>query len=208
MAAEPDAALVATKWRAVEPLVNAPEAVQPARVRRVRMVYDAVLLPDRAHAGGFSRVRRPVHADAHTIDPVTFLTGFQLGPHVPRAEVVFDGSRLLLLLGVRCLEVEVEVAVERRRPGEGPAHPPLVILQFCERSPRHRTERDVVIREVDNEAVEAVRDRRAHRAACRELGPKHEVIDEELRASSEEIGEGGFALVGLEAVLLVDSNPG
>src|ERR1019366_8180871 len=34
------------------------------------------------------------------------------------------------------------------------------------------------------------------------------VIDGELRASSEEIGEGLCALVGLEAVLLVDPNPG
>src|SRR5260370_34701522 len=34
------------------------------------------------------------------------------------------------------------------------------------------------------------------------------MVDEELRASTEEIGKGRFALVGLEAVLLVDSNPG
>jgi hypothetical protein len=64
------------------------------------------------------------------------------------------------------------------------------------------------MREVDNEAVEAVRDRRAGWTACRVVGPKHEVIDEELRASSEEIGKGRGALVGLEAVLLVDANPG
>jgi hypothetical protein len=40
-----------------------------------------------------------------------------------------------------------------------------------------------------------------------ELGAEHEVIDEELRASSEEIGEGRRALVGLKMVLFVDSNP-
>jgi hypothetical protein len=34
------------------------------------------------------------------------------------------------------------------------------------------------------------------------------VIDEELRASSEEINERRFSFVGLEAVILVDSNPG
>jgi hypothetical protein len=34
------------------------------------------------------------------------------------------------------------------------------------------------------------------------------VIDEQLRASSEEIGEGRCTLVCLEAVLLVDANPG
>ena len=137
----------------------------------------------------------------------TLLAGLRRRPHVHRAEVVLDDSRLLLLLGVRRLEVVVEVASERRRPGEAPAHPPLVRLQLRERSPRHRAERDVVIREVDDEAVEAVRDRRAGRTPCRVLGPEHEVVDEELRASSEEIGERGAPLVGLEAVLLVDSNP-
>ena len=33
------------------------------------------------------------------------------------------------------------------------------------------------------------------------------MIDEELRAASEEISEGRFSFVGLEAVLLVDPNP-
>src|SRR5258708_3194887 len=44
-------------WRAVEPLVHAPEAVQPALVRRVGVVDDAVLDRERAHAGPFSPVR-------------------------------------------------------------------------------------------------------------------------------------------------------
>jgi len=37
--------------------------------------------------------------------------------------------------------------------------------------------------------------------------PEHEVVDEELRASSEEIGEGRCPFVGLESILLVDPNP-
>jgi hypothetical protein len=53
MAAEPDAGLVAPAWRAVEPLIHAPEGVQPARVRRVGVVYDAILERERAHAGRF-----------------------------------------------------------------------------------------------------------------------------------------------------------
>src|SRR5258708_33287515 len=129
-------------------------------------------------------------------------------PQVDRTEVVLDGSRLPLLLGDRRLEVVVEVVVERRRPGEAPAHAPLVRLQFRERSSRHRAECDVVIREVDDGPVDPVRDGGAGRTPCRVLGPEHEVIDEELRTSSEEIGEGRCALVCLEAVLLVDSNPG
>src|SRR5258708_39804613 len=62
--------------------------------------------------------------------------------------------------------------------------------------------------EMDDGAIEAVRDRRAVRTPCRVLGPEHEVIDEQLRASSEETGKGRWTLVGLEAVLLVDPHPG
>jgi hypothetical protein len=60
---------------------------------------------------------------------------------------------------------------------------------------------------VHGEAVKAIRDRRACRAAAAVLGAEHEVIDEKLRASSEQIGERRHALLGLETVLLVDSNP-
>src|SRR6266436_8182074 len=209
VAAPPEAGLVATEWRAVEPLVHAPEDVQPALVRRVGVVDGAILQRERAHAGPFSPVRRPVRSNARRDlgERWTLLAGLRR-PHVHRAEVVLNDSRLPLLLGVRRLEVVVEVAVERRRPGEAPAHPPLVRLQFRQRSPRHRAEGDVVIRKVDDGAVEAVRDRRAGPAPCRVIGPEHEVIDEELRASSKEIGEGACAVVGLEAVVLFDSNPG
>jgi hypothetical protein len=64
-----------------------------------------------------------------------------------------------------------------------------------------------VVLEVRGEAVEAVSDRRARRAATCVLGAEHEVIDEELRASSEQIGEGCRAIVSLETVLLINSNP-
>src|SRR5205823_12551186 len=106
------------------------------------------------------------------------------------------------------MEVVVEVAVERRCPGAPPTHPLLVRLELRERRPRHDVERHVVIREVDDGAVEPVRDRGAGRAACRVLRPEHEVVDEELRASLEEIGQGRRALVGVETVLLVDRDPG
>jgi len=80
------------------------------------------------------------------------------------------------------------VAPRRCSPREAPAHPLLVCVQFRERSPRHHVERDVVICEVDDGPVEAVRDRRAGWTSRRVVGPEHEVIDEELRASAEEIG--------------------
>src|SRR5207247_178247 len=47
----------------------------------------------------------------------------------------------------------------------------------------------------------------AGRTSCRVVGPEHEVVDEELRASSEEVGQRAAPLVGLESVLLVDPHP-
>jgi hypothetical protein len=62
--------------------------------------------------------------------------------------------------------------------------------------------------EVDDEAVEAVGDRRAGRASGGVVGPEHEVVDEQPGASPEQVGERRRSLVGLEAVVLVDPNPG
>src|SRR4051812_19701198 len=63
MAAPPDACLVAAERRTVEPLVHAPQAVQPARIGGVGMVDDAVLERECAHAGRLPRERRRIRAD-------------------------------------------------------------------------------------------------------------------------------------------------
>src|SRR5207249_5250626 len=47
----------------VEPLVHAPETVQPARVGRVGVVHDAILERERAHTRTLPRVRQPVRTD-------------------------------------------------------------------------------------------------------------------------------------------------
>src|SRR3982074_1202911 len=101
----PEPGLVAPEWRAVEPLLHAPEAVQPALVRRVGVVDDAILERERAHTGPFSPVRRPVRSNARRDlrEQGTLLALRR--PKVHRAEVVLDGSRLPLVLGVRRLEV-------------------------------------------------------------------------------------------------------
>src|SRR5438094_892133 len=56
---------------------------------------------------------------------------------------------------------------------------------------------------VDN----AVLERRAGWTSSRVVGPEHEVVDEELRAPSEEVCQRGAPLVGLESILFVDPNP-
>jgi hypothetical protein len=64
-----------------------------------------------------------------------------------------------------------------------------------------------VVGQVHGEPVEAVRNRRAGRAAGGVIGAEHEVVDEELRAPAEEVRQRGAALVGLEAIRLVDPHP-
>ncbi len=125
----------------------------------------------------------------------------------PGSVVVFEGALALLRLGERDAEVGVEVASERGRPGERPAHPLLVGLELRERRAGDRRQHDVVVGEVDGEAVEPVGDRRAGRTPGLVVGPEHEVIDEELRAASEEVRQRGAPLVGVEAIGLVDPNP-
>src|SRR6266851_10463221 len=93
VALPPEAGLVAAERRAVEPLVHAPEAVDPTFVRRVGVVYDAILERERAHAGPFSPVRREVRSNARRPlgEHGTLLAGLRR-PHVHRAEVVLDDS--------------------------------------------------------------------------------------------------------------------
>src|SRR5919198_105306 len=60
---------------------------------------------------------------------------------------------------------------------------------------------------MDDEAVEAVGDRRAGWAAGRVVRAEHEVVHEQLRALAEQVGQRGFAVLGLEAVVLLDGHP-
>lgn len=89
-----------------------------------------------------------------------------------------------------------------------PAHPPPVRLQFLQRCARDGPEHHVVVGQVDYESVEPVRDRRARTAAGAVLGPEHEMVDEQLRATSKQVRQRGVALIGVESILLVDLHPG
>src|SRR2546425_1228219 len=80
-------------------------------------------------------------------------------------------------------------------------------LRCRERRSRHRRKRDVVVGQVGDGAVEPVRDRRAGRTPGRVVRPEHEVVDEELRAPSEEVCQRGAAFIGLESVFLIDPEP-
>src|SRR5262245_24620654 len=117
VAEKPDSRLVTPSWRPVEPLVHAPEPVEPARVGRVGVVDDPVLAGERAHPGLFPRERRPVRTGARReFSEWPLLPGLQAGPDVVRMEVVLDDARALLFLCDRSVEIVVEVAPERRCP--------------------------------------------------------------------------------------------
>src|SRR3954452_10888622 len=96
VAAPPEVGLVAPEWRAVEPLVHAPEAVHSALVRRVGVVHDAILEHEGAHAGPLPPVRRKVCSDARR--PLNERGTLLGGSKVHLAEVVVDGSRPPFLL--------------------------------------------------------------------------------------------------------------
>ena len=174
------------------------------------MVDDAVLQRERAHARLLAQVardvgaghrgerRRPDLVDVRLLEPRRVL----------RAVVVVGAAGALLLLGDGRVEVVVEVAAGRRRPREGPAHPAPVGEQLVDRGERDRHQRHVVVGEVHMRAIEAVGDRRASRAAGGVLGPEHEVVDEQLRVACKEVGQRGVAVLGLEAVVLLDLDPG
>src|SRR5881392_1483181 len=123
VAAPPGARLVAPLGGAVEPLVHAPEAVQSARIGGIGVVDDAVLEHERAHARPLARVRGHVGSGhGRELGDRPLAAGFPDRRHVHRAAgapvVVFDDTLALLRLGEPDVEVEVEVAAERERPGK------------------------------------------------------------------------------------------
>src|SRR5579872_3059739 len=65
-----------------------------------------------------------------------------------------------------------------------------------------------MVRQVHGNAVESIGDRRARRTTSRVIGPKHEVIDQELGAALEQVGKRSVSFIGGEPVGLVDAHPG
>src|SRR5260221_12870013 len=121
----PGARLVAPLGGAVEPLIHAPEAVQSARIGGIDVVDDPVFERERAHARPLARVRGDVGSGHGRKGDRTLGGGFRLRVQRVAAApvVVFDTPRTLLLLGDRDVEVEVEGAAVRGRPGKIPPHP-------------------------------------------------------------------------------------
>ncbi|SRR6266852_2692835 len=74
----------------------------------------------------------------------------------------------------------------------------------CARGTQHR---HVAVVEVDDRAVEAVGPERTGRTAFGPLRTEHEMVDDELRASTEQVAQRLLSFAGVEDVCLVDRHP-
>jgi hypothetical protein len=94
-----------------------PRAHPPLAHRRSTCGRRPVLQRERAHSGSLSRVGRGVGSGhGRDLGDRTVVAGLQDWPRVQRAEVVFDVTLPLLLLGERDVEVEVESRSRARMP--------------------------------------------------------------------------------------------
>src|SRR5436190_2433845 len=127
---------------------------------------------------------------------------------VPRSQrLVVEDGLVLPLRPERDVVVVVEVVLERRHPLEAPAHPLLVRRDLRQRRARDRDHRHVAGLQVENDRIEIVGPERADRAAGVVLRIEHEVVDEELATTVEELRQRLLPARAVEDVLLLDRLP-
>ena len=108
----------------------------------------------------------------------------------------------------RHVEVVIEVVAVRRRPPDLPAHALAERLQLRQRRAGDRDVADVVMFQMHQGAADLVDLERAPDAALGPVGSEHEVLDDELAASVEQVGERPRAVRRVEHVGLVQPDPG
>src|SRR5450830_215215 len=198
VAAPPDTLFIAALGRAVEPLIHAPDSVQPTGIAGVGVVDLALFKHEGAETGPFANEGGYVGTGGgggpgnrtFTTLQLPLLDGLaSLWTRQRRlAQIVVDDDAFaLLLLAEPDIEVTVEIAVERAGPVKAPAHALLEPLQLGQRCPRDGGKGDVMVLEMDNDAIKTIGDRRAGRAAGAVVRPEHEVIDKELRTALEQL---------------------
>src|SRR6266436_1270343 len=104
--------------------------------------------------------------------------------------------------------VEVEIAGGRGDPAKLPAYPLAVGFELLHWSARDRDETDVVMLEMLARAVDLIAEQRTAGASLLPFGTEHEMIDDELTASVEQIAERHRAVDAFEDIVLLDLDPG
>src|SRR6185312_16123042 len=123
VASPPDAVrFIAPLGRAIEPLVHAPQAIQPARKAGERVINDAIFAHECAHAGPFADVGGGIDA-AHPCELRNRTFAAELRARAIRclrvrrsglaSIVVLRSAFALLFFGDANREVEIEIAAER-----------------------------------------------------------------------------------------------
>ena len=122
--------------------------------------------------------------------------GWKFGPLV----VVINLAAGFFSRRERNVIVVIEIAAERRHPLEFPAHAFLKRFDLGDRRVRDGDERGVAIGEMNRHPVKVIADVRATGAAGFPAGTEHEVIDDQLAAAVEQIGERYLAVGTFEDV--------
>src|SRR5271169_1729743 len=130
-----------------------------------------------------------------------------LGWKIHRPEVVGTLAISQLVLCERNPIIEVEVAFIRRHPREAPSHALLEGLDLWKGCARNRGKCRIALYEVGPHAVEMVGEKRTARTAFLPSRTEHEVIDNQLAATVEEISQQYFSVWAVEDVLLLDFLP-
>src|SRR5690242_8626471 len=162
VAAPPDALfLIAPQGCPVEPLIHAPETVEPARKGGIGVIDDPILADEGAHAGALAREGRSIGSGHRRMQRDGAFTVRCLPPWL--AYIIVFNAFALLLFGEGNVEIEIEITALRGSPGESPAEPLPIGLEFGEGRARYRPQHHVMVRQMRDNAVKAIGDRRAGR---------------------------------------------
>src|SRR5215469_13643195 len=104
--------------------------------------------------------------------------------------------------------VAVEAALRRGNPAALPPQPVSECFDLADGRARDQSQCGVALSEVHERSVDGVGYHRTARTAFRPLRAEHEVINHELRAAGEELGQRYSALGPVEYVILFDFDPG
>src|SRR5579863_3248987 len=173
--------LVAALGRQVEEHVSAEPALIAASIRRIRMEDGTVVIFEK-HAGAVKVLHR-------SVDHFIVVVDLALG------HVVFGETHVIIV---------VEVAAVGRYPVEAPTHALFVRFDFSERCARDRDEGYIVMCDMLIGTIDMVGKERASQASRLPTGTEHEVINDQLAAPVEEIGERLLAIGRVEYILLLD----
>src|SRR5271165_6971715 len=107
----------------------------------------------------------------------------------------------------RDMKIVIEIARRGRYPLDAPPHSLFVGLDLGQRRTRDGDVADVAMLEVDEDAVDMIELEGATNAALAPAGTEHEMLDDQLAASAEEVGEGLLPVRPVENIRLLDLDP-